>query len=86
MSTEPIDLQMSALALTPSGGVRQAAAGPQLINPTTLARLWVEDWRAPICSPLRDMIRSDDCDSDLNPTMAAFERIAAELKALAEAH
>ncbi|MEH0579070.1 hypothetical protein QBA54_32375 [Streptomyces sp. B21-108] len=61
------------------------AAQPQSINPATLARLWVEDWRAPICSPLRDMIRSDECDGDGNPTMAAFERIAAELNALAEA-
>ncbi|MDQ0961995.1 hypothetical protein QFZ66_005873 [Streptomyces sp. B4I13] len=55
---------------------------PQSINPATLARLWVEDWRAPICSPLRDMIRSSECDSDGTPTLAAFERIAAELNAL----
>ncbi|MER6632234.1 hypothetical protein ABT301_29140 [Streptomyces sp. NPDC000987] len=52
------------------------------IDPATLARLWAEDRRAPICSPLRDMIRTDDCDDGLNPTAAGFERIAAELNAL----
>ncbi|MFB0617261.1 hypothetical protein [Streptomyces sp. AGS-58] len=52
------------------------------IVPATLAWLWADDHSASICSPLRDMIRSKECDKYGRPTKAAFERIAAELNAL----
>ncbi|KUN32504.1 hypothetical protein AQJ11_02970 [Streptomyces corchorusii] len=52
-------------------------------DPAALAQLWADDHRAPVCSPLRDMVRGDECDDGGQPTMVAFERIAAEVKALA---
>ncbi|MEU2264984.1 hypothetical protein ABZ568_00720 [Streptomyces olindensis] len=52
-------------------------------GPAALAQLWADDHQAPVCSPLRDMVRGSECDDDLQPTMAAFERIAAEVQALA---
>ncbi|MER6559750.1 hypothetical protein ABT300_18850 [Streptomyces sp. NPDC001027] len=52
-------------------------------DPPALAQLWADDPQAPVCSPLRDMIRYDECGDDEQPTMAAFERIAAEVRALA---
>lgn len=60
----------------------ETATQLQPIDPNTLARLWAEDRRAPICSPLRDMILGDECDAEGNPTTAAFERIAAQLNEL----
>ncbi|MGW4007924.1 hypothetical protein [Streptomyces sp. NPDC004763] len=52
-------------------------------EPAALAQLWADDHSAPVCSPLRDMIRGDECDDDGTPAPAAFERIAAEVRALA---
>lgn len=51
----------------------------------TLARLWEQDHRAEVLSPVRDMLRNTDCDSESNPTPEGFARIAAALNALADA-